>query len=79
MDLYGTEIRALSPFTGELTLFGGPNVPGISFADAQNYCETNGLGYCKVIGKLVAEIPCKEGTYEPDFDKKVDYDKPQLN
>lgn len=52
----------------------GPNVPGISFEDARAYCERNELGYCKVIGELIAEIPCKPGTWEADWDKRVDYD-----
>jgi len=25
-----------------------------------------------VIGELIAEIPCKPGTYEPDFDNMTD-------
>lgn len=79
MDLYTTTIKAISPIDGELKTYGGPNVPGISFADAQNYCENNGLSYCKVDGLLVAEIPCKEGTYEPDWDKMVDYENKRLN
>jgi len=26
-----------------------------------------------VIGQLVCEIPCKEGTTEPDFSKQINY------
>lgn len=74
MNLYVTEIKAIKPSTGELTTYGGPNVPGSSFKDAQDYCEENGLGYCKVVGELVSEIPCKKGTYEPDFINMIDYD-----
>lgn len=74
MKLYVTEIKAIKPSTGELTTYGGPNVPGISFEDAQDYCENNGLGYCKVVGELVSEIPCKAGAYEPDFSNMIDYD-----
>lgn len=79
MDMYITEIKAECPYTGQMKIWGGPNVPGINLQDAQNYCENNGLGYCKVIGKLVAEIPCKEGTYSPDFDKMSDYENKRLN
>ncbi len=79
MNLYCTEIKAISHIDGELSKYSGPKVPGISFADAQDYCENNGLGYCKVVGLLVAEIPCKDGTLEPDWDKMVDYEKPKLN
>lgn len=77
--MYVTEIKAIKPSTGELINYCGPEVPGISFQDAQDYCERNGLGYCKVIGLLVAEIPCKEGTYEPDFNNMIDYENTKLN
>ncbi len=72
--IFVTEIRAISPIDGELKTYGGPNVPGINEQTAQEYCEMNGLGYCKVTGQLISEIPCKPGTYEPDFEKKVDYE-----
>lgn len=79
MNLYCTLVTAISHKDGELKNYIGPNVPGISFADAQDYCENNGLGYCKVNGLLVAEIPCKDGTLEPDWDKMIDYEKKNLN
>lgn len=79
MNLYVTEIKAICPKTGELKTYCGQNVPGISFEDAQNYCENNGLGYCKVIGLLVAEIPCKPNTYEADWSGQIDYEKHKLN
>ena len=79
MNIYCTTIKAIKPSTGELVNWVGPNVPGISFKDAQDYCENNGLGYCKVDGLLASEVPCKEGTLEPDWDKEVDYSKIKLN
>lgn len=77
--LYVTVVRAICPITGELKTFSGPRVPGISEEDANNYCQNNGLGYCKVVGILVAEIPCKEGTFNPDMDKMIDYERTKLN
>lgn len=74
MKTYVTQIRAIDPTSKEMKTWAGPNVTGISFADARAYCQNNGLGYCEVIGELVSEIPCKPGTYEPDWDKQVDYD-----
>lgn len=79
MKEYVTEVKAISPTDGELKKYCGPNVPGISFSDAQAFCENNGLGYCKVIGELVAEIPCKPGTHEADFSKMVDYEQSNNN
>lgn len=73
--MWVTEIQAIDPLTGVLKTWFGPNVPGINQEDAERYCQQNGLGYCAVIGELVAEMPCKEGTNEPDMDKMVDYEK----
>lgn len=33
----------------------GPHVPGTSLEDAQRYCNEHGMGYCRVIGELIAE------------------------
>ena len=71
MNLYTTIIKAISPNDGKLKTYGGPNVPGITFKDAENYCELNGLGYCKVDGLLISEIPIKDGM--PDFKNRIDY------
>ncbi len=65
MKLYTTKIKALA--NNELKTFSGPYVPGISFQDAQNYCERNGLGYCEVDGELIAEVDYNSG-------KITDYD-----
>lgn len=70
---YVTEIKAIHPIRNEIALFGGPTVPGISFEDAQAYCNNN-IGYCKVIGELVSEIPTKEDGHTPDWDNRIDYD-----
>ena len=76
MPLYCTTIYAISPSHGEMTEYCGPHINAISPAMARQYCEENGLGYCHINGDiLVAEIPCKPGTFEADFDKQVDYDE----
>jgi len=33
----------------------GPHVPGTTIEDAQRYCDTHSLGYCRVVGELIAE------------------------
>lgn len=75
MKQYTTTIKAI--IKGEVKTFCGPNVQGISFADAQDYCENNGLGYCTVTGVLVATIPVKEN--KPDFDNAINYENINLN
>lgn len=59
MYLWITSIEAINPKTGELTIWAGPNVPGICLKDAERFCNKNGFGYCKVIDKLIATIEDK--------------------
>lgn len=64
MKLYTTTIKAINPQTGKLCIFQGPNVLGVSFKTAQEYCNKNGLGYCKVDGELISEI---DGSHKIDY------------
>jgi hypothetical protein len=78
MKKWVTELKAIDPRTGELKKWCGPEVDGPTAELAQQWCDENQV-YLKFIGELVAEIPCKEGTYEPDFTKMVDYENMQNN
>ena len=55
MNLYTTLIQAIDPKTGRLELFSGPIVPGLTRAEAQQYCYDNGLGYC-IVDKLFVRV-----------------------
>jgi len=50
MFLFATEIRAVDPKDGTIKRYSGPHIEAISFADAERYCQNNGLGYCKIDG-----------------------------
>lgn len=78
MKIWVTEIKALEGRTGEMKTWCGENVEAPTCELAQQWCDEN-KGYLKVIGELVAEIPCKEGTCEADFSKMVDYENIQNN
>lgn len=56
MNWYRTRIKAVCPKTKELKVYFGPNVPGITFKDAETFCEVNELGYCEVVGLIHNEI-----------------------
>lgn len=73
MRRWATEIRAIHPYTGHLVTWEGDVVLAPTMKLAQDWCDTH-KGYLKVIGELIAEIPCKIGTYEPDWDNRIDYD-----
>ena len=79
MKYFVTEIKALDPRTGELKTFIGPRIKALNFKDAEIQCQTKGLGYCKVVGHLVKEIPTKKGLNTPDWDRSIDYDNLHLN
>lgn len=78
MKIWLTEIKALDPHTGRMKTWGGDNIEAPSFELAQEWCDNN-KGYLKVIGELVAEILCKEGTSVPDFKNILDYEKTKNN
>lgn len=79
MKIWLTEIMAIDPNDGKLKKWCGPDIKAFTPTLAEQYCQQNGLGYCKVIGELVREIGCKKGTYEPDFDNIIDYETPNDN
>ena len=77
--IFSTYIKAISPITGELLLYSGQNIESISKECAREFCEHNGLGYLHIGDEAVCEIPCKKGTFKPDFDNEIDYENIKLN
>lgn len=71
--MYTTEIEAVDPTTGKVEKYQGPNVPGQNEDEAREYCQKNGLGYCRVAGKLVEEIehPTESRNAETDINKEI--------
>lgn len=76
---FTTTVRAIDPTDGELKTWGGDRVQAISWQHAQHILNTTERGYMKVDGELVAEIPCHQGTFDPDWDGMIDYQTPRLN
>lgn len=79
MRTWVTEIRALDWRTETMKDWEGPRVQGITWQDAQNNADKQYGGYLRVIGELVADIPTKEDGFTPDWDKEIDYQKPNHN
>jgi len=73
MRIWVTEFMAIRVSDGALVKFGGPNVQGINMLDAQAWCNEN-AGHLLVIGELVEEISCIEGTYIPDLANAINYE-----
>ena len=73
LPLYATEIQAICPHTGELRIYRGPDVPGISLSTAQEYCDINELEYCKPTARIAGEwVEDADGnTFFVDWDKNA--------
>lgn len=72
MKHFTTSIRAFDPQTNEMKLWCGPNIPAPTPKLAREYCDNNGLRYCKIEGELVAEI-------DEFTDERIDYDQQNYN
>lgn len=59
--------------SGELCLFSGPNIDAPSWDLAQAYCLANGLGYCRVVGQLIEEIPADDN-YSPQWNESINHE-----
>jgi hypothetical protein len=78
MKKWVTEFRAIDQQDGQMKTWGGDEVEAPTFQLAQEWCYKN-KGYLKVIGELIAEIPCKDGTNEPNFKNIIDYESINKN
>lgn len=73
MNYYTTEIYAICPITKQLTTFSGQIIEAPSWKLAEEYCQNNGLGYLHITGILNEIIPCKDNSYDPNWENKIDY------
>lgn len=55
-----TEIEAVNPDTEELCLWAGPRIWADTEEEAKEFCQKHDLGYCKILGRLIDEIPYEE-------------------
>lgn len=74
MKKWVTEIRAMDPCTNEMKAWLGPYITAPTWEDAIAYCQRNGLGYCKITGQLISEIPCEDDSFTPNWAGRVDFD-----
>lgn len=55
MYTYITEVIAIDPKDGELKTWAGPNITAFTTRDAERMCKEQGLGFCRVLGRLKEE------------------------
>lgn len=80
MKIWLTEIKAIDPFDGKLKIWAGDNIDALSWIEAYMKTQQTGRGYMRVLGELIAEIPCKsEEDLAPNMEKIVDFELRKLN
>lgn len=60
MRRWVTIIHAIDPTDDQLKSWCGPTIQAPTWDLAQDKCNRNGLGYCMVIGELIAECDAED-------------------
>lgn len=79
MKIWSTEMQVLNQKTKELHRVEGMNVKAFTREKAQELLDKYDYHYLILCDEIVAEIPCKPGTLEPDWNKIIDYEVIQNN
>lgn len=78
MKKWATILKAIDARSGKIKTYDGENIEAPTWELAQQWCYEN-AGYLKVVGELIAEVPCKENSLEPDWEAMIDYEKINQN
>jgi len=79
MPYFCTQMQVVNQKTKELVWIDGMRVEAPTLELAQEIIAKENYHYLIITGQLVKEIPCKEGSFEPDWKNAVDYDKLNQN
>lgn len=74
MKLWDTQMQVLNQETKELHWVEGMRVRPFTREKAQSILDKYDYHYLVLGDEIVAEIPCKPGTYDPDWNKIIDYE-----
>lgn len=67
-------MQVLNQKTKELCWVVGMTVIACSREKAQSILDKYDYHYLILEDEIVAEIPCKPGTFDPDWEKMIDYE-----
>lgn len=79
MKIWSTEMQVLNQQTKELHWVEGMRVKAFTKEKAQELLDKYNFHYLVLGDEIVAEIPCKPGTLDPDWNKMIDYEIIQNN
>lgn len=72
-------MEVINQRTKEIHVVIGPRVIAPTREAAQELLDKYNFHYLILGDELIAEIPCIEGTHEPDWKKMVDYEAIKYN
>lgn len=79
MKLWDTSMQVLNQQTKELMWVEGMRVKAFTREKAQEILDKYDYNYLVLGDEIVVEIPCKPGTYDPDWEKMIDHEVIQNN
>lgn len=79
MKIFGTKMQVINQHTKEPIWVEGMKVKSPTRESAQRLLDKCDYHYLVLGDELIAEIPCKPGTLEPDWNKMIDYEIIQNN
>lgn len=79
MPFFCTKMEVVNQETKELVWIDGFRIEAPTRELAQEIIDNENYHYLIITGQLVKEIPCKKGSFEPDWNNAIDYDKLNQN
>lgn len=72
-------MQVVNQKTKELVWIDGMRIEAPTWELAQEIIDKENYNYLIITGQLIKEIPCKEGSFEPDWKNAIDYQKTNMN
>lgn len=79
MPIFCTTMKVWDKVYNQFVTLDGQRIEAPTWKLAEEYIKANDLRWLTITGELIAEIPCKKHSFEPDWENKIDYQKIQQN
>lgn len=79
MPIFCTEMKVWDNVFNQFVTIEGQRIEAPTWQLAEDILIKEDLRWLKITGELIMEIPCKEDSFEPDWENGLDYKKIQQN
>lgn len=79
MPIFCTEMKVWDRVFNQFVTIEGQRIEAPTWQLAEEILIKEDLRWLKITGELIAEIPCKKDSFEPDWKHGIDYKKIQQN